>query len=304
MRQPALFITSVNNADAQRQHKQVGRSACWRLRHRARDSCSCTRRCRQPAASRARMFRRQRQCADEKGAGRAGPHIANSPPKLRWIVNGLTVLNNKGKPVKQYEPGFSKTRLWLRARPQPKALRPSCITTRRARGAHRDARLAPSAGSSSRRGMCKPSTRTTRYWSRAGIGSGCTTAERGVPLHQPKDSPQTKLEAEAAEALAQNATVQDKRAAKQSLAHQDTPALTILDSLGREVIAIAHNRVEDTNGPHLMDGSTTGRALPHLHQARRRRQAAVDSRRARQPGDAVHHAAQTHAAADTASRPQ
>lgn len=26
---------------------------------------------------------------------------------LRWIVNGLTVFNNKGKPVKQYEPFFS-----------------------------------------------------------------------------------------------------------------------------------------------------------------------------------------------------
>ena len=28
--------------------------------------------------------------------------------KLRWVINGLTVLNNKGKPVKQYEPSFSK----------------------------------------------------------------------------------------------------------------------------------------------------------------------------------------------------
>ncbi|MBK8706167.1 MAG: hypothetical protein IPN33_23115 [Saprospiraceae bacterium] len=27
---------------------------------------------------------------------------------LRWIASGLTVLNNKGKPVKQYEPYFSK----------------------------------------------------------------------------------------------------------------------------------------------------------------------------------------------------
>ena len=31
------------------------------------------------------------------------------PPQLRWIANGRTVLNNKGKPVKQYEPYFSLT---------------------------------------------------------------------------------------------------------------------------------------------------------------------------------------------------
>ena len=35
-----------------------------------------------------------------------------------------------------------------------------------------------------------------------------------------------------------------------------------------------------------------GRKIPHLHQARRRRQAAVDPRCPRQSGDAVHHAAQ------------
>ena len=28
---------------------------------------------------------------------------------LRWIVNGKTMLNNKGKPVKQYEPYFSES---------------------------------------------------------------------------------------------------------------------------------------------------------------------------------------------------
>ena len=31
------------------------------------------------------------------------------PQRLRWIGNGLTVLNNKGNPVKQYEPYFSVT---------------------------------------------------------------------------------------------------------------------------------------------------------------------------------------------------
>jgi len=33
----------------------------------------------------------------------------NTTPRLRWIGNGRTVLNNKGNPVKQYEPYFSVT---------------------------------------------------------------------------------------------------------------------------------------------------------------------------------------------------
>ena len=36
----------------------------------------------------------------------------DTSPNLRWIGNGRTVLNNKGKPVKQYEPYFSVTHLY------------------------------------------------------------------------------------------------------------------------------------------------------------------------------------------------
>jgi len=44
------------------------------------------------------------------------------------------------------------------------------------------------------------------------------------------------------------ATPEEKRAAQLAAEHADTPALTILDSLGREVISIAHNRVKDAAG--------------------------------------------------------
>ena len=74
-----------------------------------------------------------------------------------------------------------------------------------------------------------------------------------------------------------------------------TPAEMHFDSLGREVIAIAHNRTPADDAGYsntsLTEPALARRALPHVHQARRRRQAAVDPRRARQPGDAVHHAA-------------
>ena len=39
----------------------------------------------------------------------------------------------------------------------------------------------------------------------------------------------------------------DKRAAWLATHHADTPALTVLDSLGRDVIAVAHNRAPDAN---------------------------------------------------------
>jgi RHS repeat-associated protein len=47
---------------------------------------------------------------------------------------------------------------------------------------------------------------------------------------------------------AATATAEDKRAAQLAAEHANTPALTILDSLGREVIAIAHNRVRNAAG--------------------------------------------------------
>ena len=50
------------------------------------------------------------ECSDGMGTvlmkrAQAEPEYAGGA--LRWIVSGKTVLNNKGKPVKQYEPYFS-----------------------------------------------------------------------------------------------------------------------------------------------------------------------------------------------------
>jgi len=45
-----------------------------------------------------------------------------------------------------------------------------------------------------------------------------------------------------------------QRAAWLTAQHYNTPAITILDSLGRDVISIAHNRVEDPNGSHIFGG--------------------------------------------------
>src|SRR5262249_46460863 len=39
----------------------------------------------------------------------AEPDPDDTTGTLRWIASGKTILNNKGKPVKQYEPYFSET---------------------------------------------------------------------------------------------------------------------------------------------------------------------------------------------------
>ena len=45
----------------------------------------------------------------KKAQAEPDPDSRQQNPPLRWIASGKTVLNNKGKPVKQYEPYFSHT---------------------------------------------------------------------------------------------------------------------------------------------------------------------------------------------------
>ena len=57
------------------------------------------------------LFRRLRARDPEEAPGRAGsrstPAARRSDP--RWVGSGWTVFNNKGKPVRQYEPFFTAT---------------------------------------------------------------------------------------------------------------------------------------------------------------------------------------------------
>jgi len=43
----------------------------------------------------------------KKAQAEPDPGSTVGSPPLRWIASGKTILNNKGKPVKQYEPYFS-----------------------------------------------------------------------------------------------------------------------------------------------------------------------------------------------------
>ena len=189
------------------------------------------------------------ECSDGSGSVLMKKVQAEPAPgqtALRWIVNGLTVLNNKGKPVKQYEPAFSSS--FGCELPQANGVTPIIYYD----AAGRVVRTEMPDGTLSKVEVSPWHVKTfdandtvlESRWYRERL----TAAERGVPLHQPKDSPQTRVEAEAAEALAQIAIAQDKRAALLASAHANTPAQVHLDGLGREVIAIAHNRIRNSAG--------------------------------------------------------
>jgi RHS repeat-associated protein len=175
---------------------------------------------------------------------------ASGQTELRWIVNGLTVLNNKGKPVKQYEPDFSEIGFGCET-PPAKGVTPVIYYD----AAGRVVRTEMSDGTFSQVEFSPWHVKTfdandtvlESRWHRERL----TAAARGVPLHRPGDSPQAIAEANDAEVLAQRASAEDKRAAHLAAAHADTPSQTHLDSLGREVIAIAHNRTQGVDDKYL-----------------------------------------------------
>jgi len=138
---------------------------------------------------------------------------------LRWIINGLTVLNNKAKPIKQYEPAFSAD--FGCEMPQANGVTP--VMTYDAAG-----RLI-----------------------RTDLPDGTLSRVAFSPWHVASFDPNdTVLESlwYAQRAPDSSAVPEEKRAAALAAQHADTPALTILDSLGREVISIAFNRVKNAAG--------------------------------------------------------
>ena len=78
-----------------------------------------------------RVLRRRRPGLRQEGPGRARSRCSPDGP-LRWIANGKTIVNNKGKPVLQYEPYFSESGHRFEEPQAEAASRRSCTTTRRA----------------------------------------------------------------------------------------------------------------------------------------------------------------------------
>jgi RHS repeat-associated protein len=151
----------------------------------------------------------------------AEPEAKGKP--FRWIASGKTILNNKGKPVKQYEPYFSSPAVGHRFE-EPREEGVTAVIYYDAVG--RTVRTEMPDGSFSRVEFSPWHVRT--------FDQNDTVKQPGNPWFASK--------------TAATATPEENRAAGLAAEHADTPALTILDSLGREVISVAHNRVKDVAG--------------------------------------------------------
>ncbi len=146
----------------------------------------------------------------------AEPETEDSP--LRWIASGKTILNNKGNPVKQYEPYFSQNKLGEPdhrfEEPQEVGVTPILyydavgrqVRTEMPDGTHSRVEFSP--------------------WFVATYDGNDTVLE-------PNNSWRDRYS---------SGTTAEQRAARLAEIHANTPAVTYLDSLGREVVAIAHNK--------------------------------------------------------------
>ena len=180
------------------------------------------------------------ECSDGMGAvlmkrNQAEPETTGG--NLRWIVNGKTVLNNKGKPVKQYEPYFSS--------------KASCC----AEGdEHEEVGVTPimyydSAGRLIRTEMPDGTLSRVEFtpWLVKTFDANDTVLEKECAWYQKNGrnrfAPDRPLPTDLTTGLP--TATPDERAGWLAAQHANTPAQVHLDSLGREVLAIAHNR---TNG--------------------------------------------------------
>ncbi|GAB3918319.1 SpvB/TcaC N-terminal domain-containing protein [Larkinella terrae] len=151
----------------------------------------------------------------------AEPETAGQP--LRWIATGKTIFNNKNKPVKQYEPYFCPPAVGHRFEEPPEVGVTSII-------------YYDSLGRTVRTEMPDGSLSRVEFspWHSRIFDRNDTVMEAGNAWRARK--------------TAATASPEEKRAAQLAAEHADTPALTLFDSLGREVVSIAHNRVRNAAG--------------------------------------------------------
>jgi RHS repeat-associated protein len=150
----------------------------------------------------------------------AEPEQAGGP--LRWVAGGKTILNNKGKPVKQYEPYFSSPMVGHRFE-EPVEVGVTPVMYYDAVG------------------------RVIRTESPDGSYSYMEFLPWHVTHYDANDTVSETGNAWFAQKSASTASAEEQRAARLTTEHANTPSVTMLDSLGREVITIAHNRVGPEN---------------------------------------------------------
>ena len=132
----------------------------------------------------------------------------------RWIASGKTILNNKGKPVKQYEPYFCETHCF------EEAVKKGVATIMYYDAPGRLVRTVMPDKSYSRVEFSP--------WFVANSDQNDTLLEPGNGWYNKN--------------IATLTTPESKKFAENTTVHANTPQVTYLDSLGREVISIEHNK--------------------------------------------------------------
>lgn len=174
------------------------------------------------------------ECSDGGGNGlmqkaQAEPDPENGNP--RWVINGLTVLNNKGNPVKQYEPAFTD-RFGCE---MPQANGVTAII-------YYDA-----AGQAIRTELPDGSYSKVEYspWHVSSYDPNDTAFDndpsKQSDWYQRRTNP-------AHPRFTEFNSLENTRAAELTKQHANTPTQVFLDSLGRDVISIEHNKYTDTDG--------------------------------------------------------
>ena len=172
----------------------------------------------------------------KKAQAEPDPDSGQQNPPLRWIASGKTILNNKGKPVKQYEPYFSRTGHRFDETEATNEVGVTPVMYYDAPG--RLIRTEMPDGTFNR-------VEFSPWFSRSFDQNDTVTESHWYTNLNPPDPDQPLPRG----LITGELQVTDaQRAAWLAAQHASTPAETHLDSLGREVVAIAHNRTPDPNG--------------------------------------------------------
>jgi RHS repeat-associated protein len=163
----------------------------------------------------------------------AEPEAAGQP--LRWVASGKTILNNKGKPVKQYEPYFSSPAVGHRLE-EPVEVGVTAVI------------YYDSVGRTVRTEMPDGSYSRVQFsaWHVLTFDQNDTVKESKWYTGRNPPDPDQPLPRNPI--TGELLVTPDQRAAWLAAQHAGTPALIILDSLGREVISVAHNRIKNAAG--------------------------------------------------------
>lgn len=141
--------------------------------------------------------------------------------QLRWIGNGRTILNNKGNPVKQYEPYFSTNPFFEDAR---ELVEHGVTPVIYYDAAGRNVRTELPDGTLIRVGF--------NAWQQQSFDANDTVLESQWYMDRGSPDPTGPMP-----------NTEDGAAAWKAAQHANTPATVHFDTLGRQIYSLAHNRV-------------------------------------------------------------